>query len=256
MSKDPAKDFGAIADDYVFFETHSTEAEADTQAYLQRLKDWMPPSEVVRMLDFGCGSGTFTARFIEQTGWSSDRLKLTLVEPAAEVRKLAVERLAKLARNPIEASASLPDGVVAAFDIVLANHVFYYVPDVEMHLQRLVAAIAPGGMLLLAIAGRTNAFFEFWSTGFGGLGREIPYNISEDVAAALARLNVSYEKELVPYRLSFVDTEQKRLKLIRFLLAEHLAPMPLDPLMALFDKYSRGDRIEIETACDHYVVRG
>jgi SAM-dependent methyltransferase len=256
MSKDPAKDFGAIADDYVFFETHSTEAEADTQAYLDRLADWKPPNEAVRMLDFGCGSGTFTARFVEQTGWSSERLELTLVEPAEAVRTLAVERMSKLARSPIAASASVADGVAGAFDIVLANHVFYYVPDVEVHLQRLVAAIAPGGMLLVAIAGRTNALIEFWLAGFGGLGSEVPYNTSEDVAAALERLNVAYDKELVPYRLSFVDTEENRLKLIRFLLAEHLAEMSLDPLIALFDKFSRGDRIEIETASDHYVVGG
>jgi hypothetical protein len=29
MSKNPAKDFGPIADDYAFFETHATEAEQD-----------------------------------------------------------------------------------------------------------------------------------------------------------------------------------------------------------------------------------
>jgi hypothetical protein len=31
MTKSPAKDFGPIADDYAFFETHATEAERDAQ---------------------------------------------------------------------------------------------------------------------------------------------------------------------------------------------------------------------------------
>lgn len=37
MSKNPAKDFGPIADDYAFFETHATEAEQDVRAYGERL---------------------------------------------------------------------------------------------------------------------------------------------------------------------------------------------------------------------------
>ena len=86
MTKEPAKDFGAIADDYAFFESHATEAEADVRAYATHLSGISPDGETVRMLDFGCGSGSFTARFLEQVGWPPERLKLTLVEPAESVR--------------------------------------------------------------------------------------------------------------------------------------------------------------------------
>ncbi len=255
MNKDPAKDFGAIADDYVFFETHSTEAQEDLRAYGAQLASWRPAGDVVRMLDFGGGSGTFTERFLDKATWPTERLQLTLVDPAEEVRVLAVERLAKFTGTPVVAMARLPEGNLAAFDLILANHVFYYVPDVETHVKQLIAALAPNGIWLTAIAGRTNRLFEFWLAGFGEIGREIPYNTAEDVEAALAKLNVPFDKQLIPYRLEFADTRDNRLKMIRFLLAEHLTEMRVAPLLALFDKYSRAERIVIETTCEHFVVR-
>jgi SAM-dependent methyltransferase len=80
-ARNPEKDFGPIADDYAFFENHATEAEQDARAYLDRLRDVVPSEGVLRMLDFGCGTGTFTAQFLQRAGWPPERLQLTLVDP-------------------------------------------------------------------------------------------------------------------------------------------------------------------------------
>ena len=69
MSKNPAKDFGPIADDYAFFESHATQAEQDSRAYMERLAGIVPAEGTIRLLDFGCGSGTFTACFLQQASW-------------------------------------------------------------------------------------------------------------------------------------------------------------------------------------------
>jgi trans-aconitate methyltransferase len=126
MSKNPEKDFGQIADDYAFFETHATEAEQDVRAYATLLAEIVPADATIRMLDFGCGSGTFTARLLERTGWMRDRLRLTLVEPVASARRQAAERLAGFTNGAIVDWAALPAGQVGGFEVVLANHVFYY----------------------------------------------------------------------------------------------------------------------------------
>lgn len=254
MSKNPAKDFDAIADDYSFFETYSTEPESDSRAYVEQLQGIASTNDVVRMLDFGCGSGNFTVRLLKLLGWPPERLRLTLVEPAEAVRKLAVERLARFTDAPIDDSAMLPEGIEGGFDFVLANHVFYYVPDLKSHLQKLIDSLDSSGVFLTAIAGRSNALIEFWLQGFALLGREVPYHVSEDVETALQDLGASYEKQEVPYELTFADTGENRMRIIRFLLADHLTEMPLAPLMALFDKYRRGGRIEMRTASEHYLV--
>ncbi len=255
MIRSAAKDFDAIADDYTFFERHATEAQEDVRAYLRHIAGVAPASGPVRMLDFGCGSGTFTARFLAPAELPRERLQLTLVEPAPSVRREAVARLAPFTAAPIVELAELAPDLAACFEIVLSNHVLYYVRDLEATLSRLLDAVAPAGVLLAALAARTNALIEFWITGFGLIGREVPYNTSEDVERALRKLGAAYEKERIPYQLTFSDTEENRLRIIRFLLADHLAEMPLPPLLALFDRHSRAGRIEIHTDSDHFTLR-
>ena len=254
MSKNPAKNFGPIADDYAFFETHSTEPQADARAYLEQLGPMIPKQGAIRMLDFGCGSGTFTASFLQQMAWPAERLWLTLVEPVHAARRLAVTRLASLSGHPLVDSPTLPSGA-SSFDVVLSNHMLYYLPELTKTLDRLIGALAPSGVFTTAIAPRSNALIEFWTLGFGLLGRQIPYNISEDVEASLQQLGATYRKEQVPYELIFPDSEENRMRIIRFLLADYLGELPHGPLLELFDQYADAGRIHIRTDCDHYTVR-
>ena len=64
-----------------------------------------------------------------------------------------------------------------------------------------------------------------------------------------------YEKEEVPYELSFPDTEENRMRILRFLLADHLADMPRRPLLDLFDRHSDAGQIRILTSSEHFMVR-
>jgi SAM-dependent methyltransferase len=206
-------------------------------------------------LDFGCGSGSFTTRFLERAGWPPERLQVTLVEPVEAARKKAVAALTPRTLHPVVDLPSVPGGLESVFEIVLANHVLYYVPELNNQLAGLINALSPAGVFLTAIASRTNALVEFWIAAFQLLGKEAPYHTSEDVEAGLKKLGASYRKEAVPYRLEFPDTEANRMRILRFLLADHLAQMPHRPLLDLFDRYSRSGRIAIQTASDHFTVR-
>jgi SAM-dependent methyltransferase len=255
MSKNPEKDFGPIAEDYAFFETHATEAEEDARAYVECLAGSVPAEGAIRLLDFGCGSGGFTARFLQQAGWSPARLRLTLVEPVESARRQAVARLAGRTAHPVVDAATLPEGFAEGFDVVLANHVLYYVPELRSQLAGLRDALTSSGIFVAAIASRTNALIEIWIEGFRLLGREIPYNTSEDVESALQVLGAGYQKQQVAYELTFPDTEENRMRIIRFLLADHLAKMPHRPLLEWFDRYSRAGEIHIRTESDHFTIR-
>jgi SAM-dependent methyltransferase len=251
----PEKDFGLIADDYAFFESHATEAEADALAYAERLRDVVPSDGTVRMLDFGCGSGTFTARFLKQIGWQPVRLRLTLVEPVESVRREAVARLAGLTATPVTDAATLPTGLAGSFDVVLANHCLYYVPGLRDPVTKLIGALSTDGVFIAAIASRTNALIEFWIKGFALLGQEVPYHTSEDVESVLKELDADYEQQQVAYELAFPDTQMNRMRILRFLLADHLARIPQRPLLELFDQYVRSGRVVIPTASDHFTIR-
>jgi SAM-dependent methyltransferase len=186
--------------------------------------------------------------------WPPEHLHLALVEPVEMARRTAVERVEKMAAGPVVASAALPAVVIDRYDIILANHVLYYVAELRNQLARLIGALSPQGVFTTAIAGHGNALIEFWKVGFGLLGREIPYNVAEDVESALADLAASFDKQQVGYELEFADTEENRLRIIRFLLADYLPQMPRQPLLDLFDRYSNSGRIAIQTASDHFTV--
>jgi trans-aconitate 2-methyltransferase len=253
---DPSKDFTPIRDDYEFFAEHSTEAAADLDAYAERLRSFDPPAGPVRMLDFGCGPGSFTARFLDRLGWGGDRLDLALVEPSATYRQQAVERLGTMTDAPIRAWDTLPTGSERAFDLILSNHVLYYVPELPATLDRIVRALDQRGLFLTAIAGRDNALVDLWFRGFPLIGRPVPYNTAEDVQAALAGLDVAYQSREVGYTLSFPDTEEYRLKILRFLFGEHLADLPRAELMGFFEAYVSAGRVEMRTGNVQYYVRG
>jgi trans-aconitate 2-methyltransferase len=180
---------------------------------------------------------------------------LTLVEPVESARRQAVARLADYSAFPVADSAALPDRFAESFDLILANHVFYYVSDLQSQLRTLIDALSDSGVFVAAIASRTNMLIEIWITGFRLLGREIPYHTSEDVEAALRRLGVDYQKQQVAYELKFDDTVENRMRIIRFLLADHLAEMPQPPLLDLFDRHSHAGEIDLQTASDHYTIR-
>lgn len=255
MSKNPAKDFGPIADDYAFFVDHATEAEQDLEAHRAALAT-LPLGDTVRWLDVGCAEGNFTARLLRLLDWPAKKLRLALVEPVEGRRREALAQLAAFTAASLADWPTLPDASLGPFDVILANHVFYYVPDLPQTVARLAGALAPQGMLRAAIAGRDNVLIQIWIAGFALLGRDIPYYTSEDVQAALDESGIPYAKQAVPYRIAFPDSEANRLRLIRFLLANHLTELPLEPLLELFDPYVRAGQIEIETASDHFTVQG
>jgi trans-aconitate 2-methyltransferase len=253
---DPSKDFTPIRDDYEFFAENSTEAAADLDAYAGRLRSFDPPAGTVRMLDFGCGPGSFTARFLGRLGWVPDRLDLALVEPSAAYRRQAVERLGAMTGRPVRAWDALAPDSLGAFDLILSNHALYYVPELPATLERIVKALGPGGLFLAAVAGRDNALVDLWFRGFPLIGQPVPYHTAEDVEGALTGLGVAFERRDVGYELSFPDTEGNRLKILRFLFGEHLAGLPRDELLGFFGRYASAGRVEVRTGDVQYYVKG
>jgi trans-aconitate 2-methyltransferase len=254
VTVETTKDFAPIRDDYTFFETHSTEAENDLRGYERLLQD-LPRAGSLRLLDFGCGPGTFSERFLTMLGVDRATLRLFLVEPVEVYRQQAVQRLAHFTAHPIEACPALPADHVDCFDLIVSNHVFYYLPDLDRALGQTLAGLAPGGRFVTAIAGRDNALIQFWVKAFALLDRPIPYNIAEDVEAWLHKRGQPYARQQVRYDLTFPDSEENRLKILRFLLSEHLPALPRQEMLDLFSPHAQGGRIVLSTDDVQFLIR-
>lgn len=248
------KDFGAIADDYTFFMTHATEAEQDAAAYREQLADLRQRHAPFRLLDFGCGTGEFSARYLSLLGWPASDVELTLIEPVAQQRLSAIERLSPFSQHLPRGASSLAELEAAQFDIIVANHSLYYVHDLSQTLVQMFDRLSPGGRQHLAIAGWDNVLLQFWKVGFGLLQRDVPYYAAEDVVDWFETHAIRYRRFAVPYRLRFADTSENRLRILRFLFGEYLTEISPACLLPEFDRYVAEDCIDIETSSVHVVI--
>ncbi|MFJ6572869.1 trifunctional class I SAM-dependent methyltransferase/NUDIX hydrolase/VOC family protein [Streptomyces sp. NPDC091292] len=115
-------------------------------AWADRLRDWLPrePSDV---LDLGCGTGSLSLLAAEQGH------RVTGVDLAPRM----VERArAKLAAGAPGSGAEILTGDAAdppvgkrLFDVVLARHVLWILPDPEATLRHWCSLLRPGGRLVL-----------------------------------------------------------------------------------------------------------
>jgi len=249
-----AKDFGPIEDDYAFFMAHANEAENDLAEYRRELAGFADGRAGIRFLDFGCGTGEFSERLLEALDWSPQALSLALVEPVTHQRALAARRLARFTARPIADFDTWPVEA-GQFDVVLSNHVLYYVDDLDRAVGQLLRAIAAGGILLTAIAPWESALLRLWQAGFAQLGRPVPYFGAEEVAAALQQAGAEFRETQAHFQLAFSDARENRLKILRFLFANYLAELPLDALIGEFDQYREADRIVIPMHSCHFTVR-
>jgi len=254
MSHTSRKPFELIHDAYAFFQQHTTETEADIRAYLPHLRAMATADQPIRMLDFGCGDGQFTAALLGRAPWLQARLQLALVEPDDVYRHQAVARLQAYTTQPVCAWPALPPHLQACFDLVLANHVLYYVPDLDGTLAALLRALATSGLFLTAMAGQRSTFAQWCQQCFAWLGQPYPFHTAEELEGALARQGVAYGKEDVHYEFVFPDTAEHRLTVMWFLLGNAYHDVSQPAMLALFDPYAHGEQVVMRLVHEHFMV--
>ena len=249
-------DFGRIRNDYEFFLSHSTETAAQLKA-LKPQMTWLAERGVpARILDFGCGTGLFTEGLLKSSPPEARDLKIWLVEPVAEHLAEAAVRLSTLAGDVIPSGADLEDVDQQHFDLILANHSLYYVPDPDQAIVSLAGLMGPGYRLVAALLDRENAMAKIWQAGFAAMRKPFPFALAEDIERLLLAQGLEVAPERVSYSISFRDGAETRLRILRFLFAAHLDGLPRDEALSLFDAHAHDGRIEIETSYPHLVAVG
>ena len=254
MSQTSSKPFEPIRDAYVFFQQHATETEADIRAYLPHILGMTRGDSPLRLLDFGCGDGGVTAALLGSLCLPPERLRLALVEPDDVYRHQAIEQLQPYSTQPVQAWSALSPHLHACFDLVVANHVLYYVPDLHGTLVTLLGTLATPGLLLAAMAERTNAMAQLCRQCFDLLGKPFPFHTAEDCEATLTRLGAAYGTEAVHYELIFPDVEDNRLRMGRFLLGGDIHAVPRPALLQCFDPYAHAGQIAMQLVHQHFIV--
>ena len=119
------------------------------------------PAAPAAVADLGCGTGTLSV-LLAAEGYAVTGLDFApeMIRAArAKARAAAVSARFELS------DAAAPSLPAASFDVVLARHVLWAMPDTDDALEAWLRLLLPGGLLLL-VEGR-------WSTGAGLTAQEV-----------------------------------------------------------------------------------
>jgi SAM-dependent methyltransferase len=110
-----------------------------------------------RVLDVGCGAGWLWA---EASAHLPSGLDLTLTDLSYGMVAEALERVRGLGRHRnvvgrVSDVQALPFPA-GTFDVVIANHMLYHVPDPARAVAELARVVTPGGLLVVATTGRAH----------------------------------------------------------------------------------------------------
>lgn len=122
-----------------------------------------------RVLDAGCGAGTFSFE-AARVGASVEA-----IDGSAAMIDLARKRQRELGLADIGFDVALLDSLSARaegeFDVVLSSSVLEYLPDLSTEVARLVRLLKPGGRLILSMPNRDSLYRKAEQVAFSLVGR-------------------------------------------------------------------------------------
>lgn len=130
---------------------HERFAERPDERWFAFVRNSLPAGEGLRVLECGCGAA---ALWREELGSVPPSWRLTLTDLSEGMLAAAREvfegvRAARFVRADVQALPFEDD----AFDLALANHMLYHVPDLPRALRELRRVLRPGGTLVAATNG-------------------------------------------------------------------------------------------------------
>ncbi|MFE4372273.1 methyltransferase domain-containing protein [Streptomyces sp. NPDC056835] len=135
-------DWDSLADSFDQEPDHGLLDPDVRAAWAARLEGWLP-REPSRVLDLGCGTGSLALLAAEQGH------RVTAVDLSPRMVGLARSKLAGTDAEVLVGDAGRPPVGERTFDVVLARHVLWALPDPEETLRHWTSLLRPGGRLVL-----------------------------------------------------------------------------------------------------------
>ena len=163
-----------------------------------------------RLLDVACGSGKFPTALVRHTDLSSlPPVKVDLLDPSDFSVKEAKRALTTPFVAGRELVMTLQDLPVdePGYDVVWATHALYALPpsQVTVAAERLVQALLPGGLGVVAQAISTSHYLAFYDAYRAGITEATPFTSAEQLRDAMVAVGADVREQRLRYTTGSVD---------------------------------------------------
>jgi SAM-dependent methyltransferase len=133
---------------------HAKYGRGDWFSWWARQPDWPVGPDGADVLEIGCGAGWV---WVEGADDLPRELRLTLTDQSPGMVAEAVANVAALGRYASIVGATVDAQALPydedSFDVVVANHMLYHLPDPALGVAELARVVRPGGVALIATNG-------------------------------------------------------------------------------------------------------
>ncbi len=164
-----------------------------------------------RVLDVACGSGKFPAA-LQRGGLGAaglPELPVDLLDPSAFSVAEAATQLHLPLVSGRELVVTLQDlePALGPWDVVWATHALYALPPPELSAAaaRLLAALRPGGLGVVAQATSTSHYLAFYDAFRAGIRDATPFTSAEQVRDALRQAGAQVREQRIRYTTGTTD---------------------------------------------------
>lgn len=186
------------------------EKDIEAQLCAERLAGFTAKRDRIRVLDIGCGLGAFTCRFLQKLASPcADDAPPQFVCDLVDINAAAFSKFREAAASMTDCDIHVKrevegawqhvgaDFPEAAYDLVVANHVFYGCRCDEQLVSSLQRLLAPGGVALVALVGAQSDLIHLRSEA------GIPNNTADDFGKVLVGMFGNYSRFLYDSKFRF-----------------------------------------------------
>ena len=185
------KSFVGLEEAYSFFRGHSSQLAQTINAIIPIAEGWTFSRKDVRICFSGCGDIEIALQLVESLK-ARYKIHVTLVDAHSGWLHDATQKLRASCAEDVSAFASFQE-TGGPFDITVAYHTMYYVPDLHETLRTIRGRLAQEGILIAALASRSNKLKQCAADLFKLRNERLPYWQEEDLIAALSATGFSHE---------------------------------------------------------------
>ena len=156
------------------------------------------------LLDVACGSGKFPSALLRLPAVAAlPDVAYDLLDPSAFSVATARAALASpfVPRHELVMTLQELASTVGPYDVVWAVHALYALPpdELDVAMARFAAALAPGGLGVVAQATGRSHYLSFYDAYRAGVRDATPYTSAEQVATSLRTAGMDVREQLITY---------------------------------------------------------